>query len=136
MYFVLLIFEKYSGYDVKDEKGKHHFIKHVYTLFFVVNGWVLFRAENIGKAIEYYKDMYLNMNGIVSDGFLLYFRQYAWLFAVAAVVSTPLIRKAADRVSNNRAAGLAGAFILAVLFMVSVSFIVKNSYNPFIYFNF
>ena len=136
MYFVLLIFEKYSGFDVRDAKGRHHFIKHIYTLFFVVNGWVLFRAEGLSQAASYFGDMYGLGNSLISDGFISYFRQYAWLFAVAVAASVPLLPALKKKWGDNRIAGAAAALALAALFMVSVSFIVKNSYNPFIYFNF
>lgn len=136
MYFALLIFEKYSGYDVKDEKGRHHLIKHLYTLFFVVMGWVLFRAESLSSAWAYYGDMFGAANGLMSDGFIRYFRQYAWLFAAAALASAPVLPGIREKVKNNRVVGIGAAIALAALMVVSVSFIVKNSYNPFIYFNF
>ena len=136
MYFVLLIFEKYSGFDVRDTKGRHHLIKHIYTLFFVVNGWVLFRAENLGQAVRYYSDMYSPGNSLLSDGFNMYFRQYAWLFIVAAIASIPVLPAIKKKYGSSRIAGIAAALALAALFLFSISFIVKNSYNPFIYFNF
>lgn len=136
MYFALLIFEKYSGYDVKDEKGRHHLIKHLYTLFFVVMGWVLFRAESLSSAWAYYGDMFGAANGLMSDGFIRYFRQYAWLFAAAALASAPVLPGIREKVKNNSVVGIGAAIALAALMVVSVSFIVKNSYNPFIYFNF
>lgn len=136
MYFALLIFEKYSGYDVNDKEGKHHVIKHIYTLFFVISGWVIFRAENLSVAAAYYGDMFDPRNTLISAGFTEYFRQYGWLFIAAAVISTPLIKKLKMKSGDGNIAGIAGAVVLAILMLFSISFIVKNSYNPFIYFNF
>jgi len=136
MYFVLLIFEKYSGFDVRDAKGRHHAIKHVYTMFFVIAGWVVFRAESLTQAFEYFGDMFSVTNGFISDGFLRYFRQYAWLFVVALIASLPVIPALKSRLKDSRIAGFAAAAALALMFIASISFIVKSSYNPFIYFNF
>jgi len=140
MYFVLLIFEKYSGYDVNDREGRHHFIKHVYTMLFVIFGWVLFRAESIGAAASYMKAMFGSGCPFMNDGFLEYFRQSAVYLAAAAAGSTPLVsRLLAKRDEEKGGSSLisaASAVYLLAVFMVSVSFIVKDTYNPFIYFNF
>ena len=135
MYFVLLIFEKYSGYDVNDKQGKRHLLKHIYTMFFVVCGWVLFRAETMSQAIDYFQNMFGAMP-LADDGFIEYFRQYAVYFLIAMVGSTPYAKKLVERFNGNRILNILGMIYLLVLFIVSVSFIVKNTYNPFIYFNF
>ena len=137
MWFVLLIAEKYSGYDIKDEQGKHHILKHIYLMFFANLGWVIFRADNLSVAMRYIKDMLFNTNAIIDDSFLMYFRQYAVFFIIAIIASTPIIKKVKGmKHADGPAAGIAAAAALAVLFIVSVSFLVKDAYNPFIYFNF
>lgn len=135
MYFVLLIFEKYSGYDINDKKGRRHLLKHIYTMFFVVCGWVLFRAESISQAIDYFQNMFGGMP-ITDDGFVEYFRQYAAYFLIAVIGCTPYPKKLVGKFEGNRGIGILGIIYLLLLFLFSVSFIVKNTYNPFIYFNF
>ena len=135
MYFVLLIFEKYSGYDINDKKGRRHLLKHIYTMFFVVCGWVLFRAESISQAIDYFQNMFGGMP-ITDDGFVEYFRQYAAYFLIAVIGCTPYPKKLVGKFEGNRVIGILGIIYLLLLFLFSVSFIVKNTYNPFIYFNF
>ena len=137
MWFCLLIFEKYSGYDIKDERHTHGVRRHVYLMFFAILGWVIFRAENIVQAFVYMKNMFFIGSTVIDDAFLEYFRQYALLFIIAAVASTPVVKLIGEKKwSKSQAAGIACAALLAVLFLVSVSFLVKDAYNPFIYFNF
>ncbi|MBR3147402.1 MAG: MBOAT family protein [Eubacterium sp.] len=137
MWFCLLIFEKYSGFDIKDESHRYGVLRHVYLMFFAILGWVIFRADNITQAFVYMKNMFFIGTAVIDDAFLEYFRQYALLFIIAAVASTPVVKWIGEKKwSRTQAAGLAGAAVLAVLFLVSVSFLVKDAYNPFIYFNF
>ena len=140
MYFCLLIFEKYSGYDVNDREGRRHFIKHCYTLLFVIFGWVLFRAESITAAFEYMGSMFGKGVPLINDGFLEYFRQSLVYLVLAAVGSTPavsrVLRMRDGKGAKAGAFNVAGIAFLLIVFVVSVSFIVKDTYNPFIYFNF
>ena len=140
MYFVLLIFEKFSPFDVRDEKGKHHVLKHVYLLFFVQCGWVIFRANTLGEAGLYFGDMF-GAAPLIDDSFLEYFRQYAVYFVIAAIGSTPVVPKMKARLQEmggkwETAGNVVAAIALVAMFLVSVSFIVKDTYSPFIYFNF
>ncbi|MBR2674875.1 MAG: MBOAT family protein [Mogibacterium sp.] len=140
MYFVLLIFEKNTGYDVADKEGRHHLIKHIYTMLFVIFGWVLFRAESISAAAEYMKAMAGMGCPLINDGFLEYFRQSAVYLIMAIIGSTPLVSRILKKRDANTGAGkvltVVTALYLIGIFIVSVSFIVKDTYNPFIYFNF
>ena len=135
MYFCLLIFEKYSGYDINDRQGRRHLLKHIYTMFFVVCGWVLFRAESITDAAVYFSHMF-GEGSLINDGFLEYFRQYAVYIAIACFGCTPYPKKLVRKFEEKPLINILGVVYLLLLFLFSVSFIVKNTYNPFIYFNF
>ncbi len=49
MYFVLLVIEKLTGWE-KKYPDKMIVLRRIYTLFFVLMGWVLFRADSITDA--------------------------------------------------------------------------------------
>lgn len=135
MYFVLLVFEKNTPFDI----NKSSAIKHIYTMFFVIIGWVIFRAENLGAAVDYISRMFaFDFNG--DGGITLFYAHEYWAFLLAAVIFSlpvvPALRKKIAAGRHRTLLQLGGAVILLGLFMVSVSYIVKGSYNPFIYFNF
>ena len=52
-YFLLLMAEKYGHID-----QKLGFLRRPWTLFWVLMLWVLFRAEDLGKAVEYFAAMF------------------------------------------------------------------------------
>ncbi len=80
-YFVLLIIEKQTGLD-----KKKNWWGHIYTVFFVIIGWVLFRSTNISSAYEYLKVMFIS-NGSSSDCFWLYWSNYRFYLILGIILS-------------------------------------------------
>ena len=72
------------------------------------------------------------------DQALLYLRENWAVLIAAAVFSTPVALKVRKWADARRPVllDLGYALMLAVIFVVSASFIIKGTYNPFIYFNF
>ncbi|MGL4484538.1 MAG: MBOAT family O-acyltransferase, partial [Anaerovoracaceae bacterium] len=150
LYFVLLVFEKYSNFE--KTIGKIPVLPNIYAMFFVIMGWVIFRAESLPDAVSYMKAMFsIGEVELVSNGFRLYFRQYAVYIAACIIASVPIIKNLVSGTwsfksdcsdlrwtADTRPAVIDILFgiLLFLIFIVSVSFIVKGSYNPFIYFNF
>lgn len=139
MYFLLLCFEKVTGLD---QKETFNIPRRVYTLLFVMIGWVIFRAENISLALEYLKTM--AGSGKVKfwiDTDSLYLKENIIFFISGIILSTPVIKllgikmKMFSRKLENCMEVISAAIILG-LFLISISYLVKGSYNPFIYFNF
>lgn len=136
MYFVLISIEKLTKFDKKNGKALN-IVKWIYTLFFVVLGWVIFRADTIGDAIIYIKSMFgLNGNHAIDGMFTGYFEQNIILLIIGIVLCTPLFKMLKEKIKPNIALEIISILILIALFILSVSSLVSNSYNPFIYFNF
>ncbi len=136
MYFVLLVVEKLTGFH--QAKGKLvHVCKWLYTMLFVVLGWVLFRAETLGGAWTYLKSMFgLNGNALSDGMFIGYFKQSAILLTVGIVLCTPLFRVLKKKTEKNVLIDAITTVGLIGLFILSVASLISSSYNPFIYFNF
>lgn len=134
MYFVLLIFEKKTGI-VKNQE-KHKLARRIYTMFFVIMGWILFRADDVSSAIMYYKTCFGIGIEIVDSNFIEYARQYVVYFATGAMLSTPIFSIVKEKIRESRIINVVYAAGVIVLFAAAISFLVKGSYNPFIYFNF
>ena len=135
MYFVLLVFEKNTPFDTEKKAPW----KHLYTMFFVVMGWVIFRADDLGQAFGYIRTMFsFDFSG--DGGITLFYAHEYWAFLAAAVIFSlpvlPAIRKKIGQSRHRALLQTGGAIVLMALFIVSISYIVKGSYNPFIYFNF
>lgn len=135
MYFVLIAVEKLIGWEKKNP-NKMRVLKHIYTLFFVVMGWVLFRAESLTDAFSYMGTMF-GGGELINDSTIYYALNYIVYFVFAILISTPIFKKISEKVNgNNPVIAVVTAIGLFVLLIISVSYIVKGAYNPFIYFNF
>ncbi len=133
MYFLLLVIEKITGLH-KTKKAKP--IRFIYTVFFVVLGWVIFRSESVVSAINYITAM-LDLSGtIIDNSALFYFKENLICFVFAAVCSTPVIKHLYNKYLSNIIGEIIVSVFLALIFLLSVIYIVKGTYNPFIYFNF
>ena len=136
MYFVLLVVEKLTGFH--QAKGKLVSIfKWIYTMLFVVLGWVLFRAETLSGAWIYMKSMFGLGGNALSDGmFIGYLKQNVILLVIGIVLCTPLFRWLKEKTEKSVLVGIVTTVGLIGLFILSVASLVSSSYNPFIYFNF
>lgn len=137
LYFVILVFEKYTGLDRPAENPVLSVLKHAATLFVVMLGWVIFRSDSIGAAITYIGRMFtLSGTKTSLDAAVFYFREYWVWFAAAAILSSPIPAIIKEKMNDSAPAQCLRAVFLLSVFFFTVSFIVKGSYNPFIYFNF
>jgi len=136
MYFVLIAAEKLTGFDKKGGRVLTP-VKWLYTIVFVVLGWVLFRAESISDAFVYIKSMFALGGNAVADGmFAGYMKQNAVLFIAGILLSTPFVKKLGERIKASKAGGFITVPVLVGLFILCISCLTGSSYNPFIYFNF
>ena len=106
-------------------------LQHVYALFFIVIGWVFFRSDSMGLAVQYLGSMFTStvpLNRFVIE-YLLRFWPYL-LFGV--VLSAPVF----PRLKSTRVWRVLEFPVLAVLFTLCLMRLLASSYNPFIYFRF
>ncbi len=132
MYFVLIIFERLTGLFTKKR-----WWGHIYTLLFVILGWVLFRATNIGEAVTYIKAMFgIGVSSFIDSPVTAYLGQNLIYFVMGIIACFPVMKILDEKYRKNRVYNI--VFTIAVLAMtfVSVTYIINNAYNPFIYFNF
>ncbi|MBQ7975548.1 MAG: MBOAT family protein [Clostridia bacterium] len=127
-YFVLQFFEKYF----KPFNKIPGWIRYIYTMLFVMLGWVLFRSTTISGAIEYMGRMFTpNFTG---DGLaLMNIREHGLGILAGLVCMTPLGVKLNEKV---RIPWFISTVAYFAIFVLSVLYIVKGGYNVFIYFNF
>ena len=136
LYFFLLAIEKSSG--IVEKEGKLlNIAKWLYTMFFVIIGWVIFRAESLGVAVKYIGYMF-GINNQTADfaPFIAMLYQSVMVIAVGVICSTPIFKILGEKIKENILTNMIYACVIAVIFVLSVSSLVSSSYNPFIYFNF
>ena len=132
LYFVLLTVEKLTGLDRK--LGR---FGHIYTLFFVMIGWVIFRAETLSDAGVLIRAMFgAAGQGGIDAGAVEYLKQNAIYYLAAVMCSTPIFSVLDQRFREKKLWNLCYVLTLGVTLVLSVVFIFSQIYNPFIYFNF
>ncbi len=137
LYAVLLLFEKY----VLPPKFRFAVPMHIYTLLFIVLGFVLFDSASIGEALQCFKAMF-GLAGIpaANTASLYYFRSNLVLLLVAVIGATPLPKRIYEKIGETAVGGR----ILAVLtpsaavasVAVCTAYLIDGSFNPFVYFRF
>ncbi|MDD7761336.1 MAG: MBOAT family O-acyltransferase [Ezakiella sp.] len=119
--FMLLMIERYVFKD--------KFKSHIVTMALVVIGWIIFRAESMGLALNYFKSF---LNFTIPEGrtWLYYILQnkLEWIFGILLI--SPWAGKMLDKNKFIKRA------LLLILFIVSVLRLFTDSFNPFIYFRF
>lgn len=133
MYFVILTLEKLFNFPQKLK-----FFSHIYTMLLVIIGWVIFRAESLTQAIDYLKTMFFVSGAEPFDDKAIFFLDnYKFYLGAGIVASFPIMQKLKEKIKFNETVyGYVSAICVFVMFVISLTFTIKGSYNPFIYFNF
>ncbi len=136
-FFVLLAGEKFVyGSLLKKAPAA---VAHLYALLFVLFGWVLFANESLTAVGDYLHSMFAGPLWSAETAYLL--MTNGILFIVLAVGSTPLMSVTARKVREQLATrpvvlSVVRNVVFAGVFLVSVAFLLRDSYNPFLYFRF
>ena len=144
MYFALITAEKILGFRPEGHGLIRETLGRLYAGFFVLCGWVLFRADSFAAAGRYLGAMFgRGVPALHDPAFLLLLRENAPLLAAAVLLSLPVapaLESLADRLCETPGRAAARAVLraawLSLLFAASLSFVAKGAHNPFLYFNF
>ena len=133
LYAVLLLIEKW----VPALQKLPHVLRHGYVLLVTVLGFVLFNAESISQAGSDIAALF-GFGGLplVTKATLYYLRSYSLLFLLGFVGSTPVVKRAAQKVSETRGGPVLELLAMAALLLVCTGYLVNGSFSPFLYFRF
>lgn len=133
-----IILEKATGWHKDTDKPWINFLKHLYTIFIFVIGWVFFRADNLHYAVTYIANMF----GCVKVHDELYYLNYygdsieiITLF-LAILCAMPIFSKILEIKKEQKLLKIFINIWLLFLFVLSTAAIASSTYNPFIYFRF
>ena len=135
---VLLLLEKLALLPVLE---KHRVLGHVYTLFFVTLGFVLFDADSAAQAVSRISAMF-GAGGLPlsSAQAVYYLKSYGPLLVLGILCATPLPKMIVAKLRKSKGAATAldvlePLFVLIPL-LLGTAFLVDGSFNPFLYFRF
>lgn len=135
-YLVLLLLEKQLLGKILSRLPR--VVSHIYTLFLVVIGWVLFRLEDLSVLKTVLKKMFVYESSLSSDFLFRYQSLYYALpfILLGLIASTPILKKLRGEEGTLSLSTVAIDVLGAVLFVLSIIILAGESFNPFIYYRF
>lgn len=141
-FFIFLVLEKYViGRFLKNAKV----LSHIYLLVIVYFGWVLFKFTSLSQVGVVLRGMFcLNGNHLAGYEIRTFLAKYVLFFILCVLACTPVVKKLSASLAKSAAKG-GGALVLhntlhvvlpVALLVISVLFLIGDSYNPFLYFRF
>ena len=117
------------------------FVRRIYVLFIVMILFIIFNSDNMQVAFTNIKGLFgMNKEAFINDYTLHYLKSYSLVLIISLFGATPLIKTLIDKLRKNKYVNniiniLEPILIVMILFVVT-SYLIDNSYNPFLYFRF
>ena len=124
-YFLLKVFKKLPA-----------FVSHIYTMFFVILGWAIFDFTDFAGMMSFIGRLFTFENGFISQNGLYLAISYLPILLVGAVACLPIWKKLYYKISEKKFTWVLEGAVCAVVLLLCVASLVKQSYNPFLYFRF
>lgn len=137
LYFgCLLLLEKYVLKDLLEKCPR--FICHIYTWILVLISWVFFMSPNLTQAFGVLGKM-IGINASLYDmNALFYLKSSVVLILIGIVFSFPVYEKLESYVLGRwkQKASIALTIVYVVVFLISISYVISNTFQSFLYFAF
>ena len=131
-YGILLLLEKFVLKKYIDKLPD--FVKHIYTIVLVFIGWMIFAFDDSKYLFGFIKA--LTSNKFIDSAFLYYIKNYFLILVIATLFSLPVYPKVKEKMNNSIFTSLLSISIYVILFIITLSYLVSDTYNPFLYFRF
>lgn len=138
-YGVILILERYVWGRALGRLPV--FVQHIYTFVLVLIGWVFFFSPSLGAAMDYLGVMF----GVGASAWIdrqgFYFLLTHWLLFLLCAIGSSLrgmniLRLLTGSYESRRIRQIAACVVYIGMFLVSLAFLVTESFHPFLYFRF
>ena len=132
-YAIILLIEKIFLNRVFDKTPKT--MGWIYSMIVINIGWLIFRIEDLSllKAIIF-QGKEIGIRTFLADNFTI-INQVPFLL-LGFILSFPIVKKANEKLLKNNTYLIIRDIVIVGLFLLSIAFLINNSYNPFIYFRF
>ena len=133
-YGIILIIEKFF---LKDFLSKlPNTLKHIDTMLVVIIGWLIFASTDLSMFSVYFSNMFnIFKYPFIDETFIFYFKSYFIIIVISTLLSMPIYQNIKKKL-NSRGWMIISLILYLVFFFITVSYLVSDSYNPFLYFRF
>ena len=136
LYFgILLILEKVFLGKYLEKLPK--FISRIYVLVIVMISFIIFNGEGVANIFQNIGGLFgITSSSLVSAESIYYFKSYFIVLIVAIIGATPFMKNLANNEKLHKVINILEPIFLVILLVVSTSYIIDSSFNPFLYFRF
>ena len=136
LYFgIILIIEKLFLLKYSEKIPKP--IKRIYTILIVMISFIIFNGSALNEAIKNIGGLFgIGNVTLLSNESIYYFKSYFIIILVGILASTPIAKNICLNKKMNKIINILEPIFLLVIFMISTSYIIDGSFNPFLYFRF
>lgn len=136
--FLFILAELFLGYG---ENNPHTALMRIYTLSVVVVGWVVFRAQDLYQAGQFYMNMFgANYNSIWNGMTGILLEEYWPYLAIGCLLCTPVAKKANNWLVNGKngrvgrvAVTLCYPIVMTAVLLLSLGYLMQGVGKPFLY---
>ena len=137
LYFgILLIIEKIFLNKYLEKLPK--ILSRIYVLIIVMISFIIFSGENMKQIIQNIGGLLgITESNFISKESLYYFKSYLAVFIIAIIGATPIFKNIIQNRKNiDKFINILEPIYLLLIFVISTSYIIDGSFNPFLYFRF
>ena len=114
-----------------------NFFKHLYSIILILIGWLIFAFDDVNILIDFTKNIFTNP--FIQNDFYFFIRNYGLTLIIATILSIPVSKIIKEKITNSKWKGVyCTIFFISylILFIITISYLVSDTYNPFLYFRF
>ncbi len=139
MFGIILIIEKLWLKKYLEKMPK--FIQNIYVLFIVMISFIIFSADNMAVAFNNITGLFgLNKVAFINEYTIYNLKSYAMILIIAILAATPIFKNLIEKLNKNpylnKLINLLEPILIVILLLIVTSYLIDNSYNPFLYFRF
>ncbi len=132
-YGILLLIEKlWLGKKLESAPSA---VSHIYSIFFILLGWVIFAFEDLSAGVNYLGMMFGSVPFINGDTVFRLVSNLPML-VILTVASTPLMKNVMSSAKLKKVIPIVIPVLAVLVLLLSTAYLVDSGYNPFLYFRF
>ena len=117
-------------------------LKHIYALILILIGWLIFTSNDIVYLNDYLKSLLCINVPFINNYTIELILSNLSIIIIGSILSTPIYKVLSNKINNinNKVLKVVINILITlsiiILFIITLAYLVSNSYNPFLYFRF
>ena len=131
-YFTFLMIERLPCW--KKTENVPAALKHLYSVFVIMFGWILFREAGARNSLKYIRNLFVFNADSFGDLIGIADRKFFFCILIGVALSMPIVPYL--KLKFGAKAQTAISVAVCIVFVVAISFLLGTGFSPFLYFRF